>query len=51
MLRVPDRAVLELGCGASRQVEGIGSGGERNRLSDGFGERLPAVNLPHADLT
>jgi hypothetical protein len=48
---VPDRSVLELGCVASRQVEGIGSGGERNRLSDGFGQGLPAIDLPHADLT
>ena len=48
---VPDRAVLELGCVASRPVEGIGLGDERNRLSDGFGQGLPAIDLSHADLT
>ena len=49
---VPSGMWLELVWRALRSYEGIVSGGEVNRLIDWFGgERLPAVDLAHVDLT
>jgi hypothetical protein len=50
--KVPSGMWLELVWRALRSYEGIVSGGEVNRRIDWFGgERLPAVDLAHVDLT
>jgi hypothetical protein len=49
---VPSRIVLEMVCRDLRHFEVSESGGEVNRLIDGFcGEGLPTTNLANIDLT
>lgn len=49
---MPSRIVLEMVCRDLRHFEVSESGGEVNRLIDGFcGEGLPTTNLAHIDLT
>ena len=49
---LPSRIVLEMVCRDLRHFEVSESGGEVNRLIDGFcGEGLPTTNLANIDLT
>lgn len=49
---MPSRMWLESGSCGHRALEGVVSGGELNGLSDRLrDERLPAIDLAHADLT
>ena len=49
---LPSRIVLEMVCRDLRHFEVSESGGEVNRLIEGFcGEGLPPINLAHIDLT
>src|SRR3712207_4906695 len=50
--RVPSRRLLELSLARLRRDEATGSGGKVNRqVGRPLGERLPAVDLAHGDLT
>jgi hypothetical protein len=49
---VPSRFVLEFDWRGLRLDQNIGSSSEVNRRVDEFlGERVPAVDFPHGDLT